>query len=394
MKGEPQRPQRMANGGLRIATVAGIPLIIHYSWIAIFALITANLAIVFGEPGFHPEWSIGARVGVALVTSILFFVSVLVHELAHSLVSIRYGIPVENITLFIFGGASHISQEADRPGKEAIIAFVGPLTSFILGGLFYAIAWFVNNPYINTGAAWLAIINLALGAFNLLPGFPLDGGRVLRAAVWGITKSFDRATRVAAGAGRFFGFALMFAGGLEIFLEGNLGGLWLVLIGWFLENAAGSSYQQLQLTNALAGVRARDVMDTECPRVPQQLKLDTLVEGYIMPSGRRCFVVTGPDREIGIVTLGGISAVPRDHWRDTSVSDAMVPLEKAVKAAPDTPAIDILNAMAGRNINQVPVVVADQVVGMATRERMLNLVRTRMGMFTGNHRQGPGKPGW
>ena len=233
------------SGSFRIGSLFGIPLSVHYTWFAVFALITVQLGFLFGEPGNYPQWNFIERWGMALATSLLFFASVVVHELSHSLVALRRGIPVLGITLFIFGGVSQLSREATQPRWEAAIAAAGPLTSLALSALFFAIAFVVGSAetHVEGAAMLLGIINLALAVFNMLPGFPMDGGRVLRAVVWSVTRSYSRATRVAASTGRLVGLGIAAAGVLLFLLQGDVGALWLVFVGLFLESAARSSYR-------------------------------------------------------------------------------------------------------------------------------------------------------
>lgn len=370
-------------GSFRFGRVLGIPLYAHYSWLAIFVLVSFNLAMLFATVDPVAGWPTAPRVLLAVMTSLLFFGSVLLHELGHSVVALYHGIRVTSITLFIFGGAAQIAREADRPRTELLVAIAGPLTSFALGGLCWGVAVLAGAGagWLTVPAAYLALINLALGAFNLVPGFPMDGGRVLRAGLWASTGSFERATLIASGVGRGVGLLFMAGGALLVILTGDLSGLWLALIGWFLENAAASSVTQVQLSRALEGVVAEAIMATDTPAVAPHLHLDLLVEGHILPTGQRCFLVASGERTVGIITLGTVAQVPRDQWAALTVEQTMVPLADAVRATPATPALTVLTAMVERNVNQVPVVDEDErVVGLVTRERLLDLVRTRAGL--------------
>lgn len=363
---------------LRLGKVLGIPLAISYSWLFIFALVTLSLSYQFGSA--YGQWSAPLRWGVSLVSSLLLFASVLVHELSHSLVALRMGLPVYGITLFIFGGVSQIGREASRPGAEALIAVVGPLASFVLGGAFLAVYWALRN--VNEPLAAIAValgpINIALGVFNLLPGFPLDGGRVFRAAVWGVTGSFDRATRLAAMGGRLVGFGLIVVGVAMVLVQGNVaGGLWLAFIGWFLENAARASYAHFRLQEALRGYTARDLMTTECPAVDGGLSLDELVNLHVLPTGQRCFVVTRDGQPEGLVTLRSVRGLSRDQWSVTPVRQVMVPMGQVQAVAPDQDAYAVLEVMDRADVNQVPVLAGGQLLGLITRDRVLHLVRAR-----------------
>lgn len=367
------------DGSIRIGSIFGIPVGIHYTWFAVFLLVTVNLVFFFGGEAAYPEWSLFERIVVAVITSLLFFASVLVHELAHSVVALQKGIPVKSITLFIFGGVAQIAREASRPGVEASIAIVGPLMSLALSAVFYAI-YFVVGPEVEHVAAaawWLGLINLMLAVFNMLPGFPMDGGRVFRALVWGLTNNYGTATKVASVTGRLFGFGLIVTGSIQLFATGDLGGLWLVLIGWFLENAARSSYKQYQLREALEGMTARDAMVPPCPIVQPYVTLDLLVTGYMLPTGSRCFSVQQDDGATGLVTFGSVREVPKEQWHERTVADVMVSAPQVLTANPANEAVDVLMAMLEKGVNQVPVVDDGRIVGLVTRESLLQIVRIR-----------------
>ena len=367
---------------MRVGSLFGIPFYVHYTWVFIFALITVNLAFIYGSRAYYPDWNGFERWAMAALTSLLFFASVLVHELSHSLVAMSKGIPVRRITLFVFGGVSEISREAERPSVEAAIAIVGPLTSLVLGGLFFLLFFTVGRTeeHMEGITFWLGYVNLALAVFNMLPGFPMDGGRVFRAIVWAVTHNYQRATRIASNAGRLVGVGVMVLGGIELLVTGNMAGLWLVLIGWFIQNAASTGYRQMQLREALAGVTASDVMTTGYATVPSHLTIRTLVEHQILPSGQRAFVVLERDEMAGLVTLRGIQRVPRERWGEATVAEAMTPTAKLVVVEPGRPAVEVLTAMAEHNVHHVPVVDRGRVVGLVTQERILELARLRKGL--------------
>lgn len=364
--------------GLRIARVFGIPIYLHYTWAAVFALVTVNLTVVYGEPGFLEDWAPAGRAALAAGTAVFFFTSVVLHELAHSVVAIANRIPVHSITLYVFGGVAAVTREPSRPRVEFAVAVAGPVMSLLLAGLFglLALAFGAARP-LEVAASWLALINLSLGLFNLLPGFPMDGGRLLRALLWARTGSFDRATGVATTVGRVFGFLLMAGGAAEVLLTRNLGGLWLMLLGWFIENAAAASSRELGLRRALEGVTASAVMEPGCPEVPAHVTVDVLVNGYLLPSGRRCFLVRDGDALVGLVSTTDARKVPQASWPTAHVTTIMTPMAGVITAAPDTPALDVLTLMVERNVNQVPVMTGGTVTGLVTRERLLHTVRLR-----------------
>jgi len=322
-------------------------------------------------------WLLGA------MTSLLFFGSVLLHELGHSVVALRHHIPVRSITLFIFGGVAHIGSEPRSPGAEFRIAIAGPLTSLALAAGFGAL-WLVDqvgtkhlSPLLAAPSVWLARINLLLALFNLIPGFPLDGGRILRALVWRVTGSFYRATRVATFTGQITAFGFI-AWGLYTLFGGNVfNGLWLVFIGWFLQNAAAASYAQANLQQSLHGVTVAQVMARDCLKVSPHVSLAYLVEEKVLTSGQRCFLVAEDDQLRGMVTLRDIAAVPKGTWSRVTVGQAMVPRERLILMRDDTELLEALQKMDDANVAQVPVVEGDRIVGLLSREQVLHYLRIR-----------------
>ncbi len=362
----------MSGGALRLGRVLGFEIRLDYSWFIIFVLVTWSLAVGY-LPESHPDWSIGTYWLIGAVTSVLFFASVLIHELAHSTVSRLQGVPVHDITLFIFGGASHISREPRRPRDEFFMALVGPASSLVLAALLAALwaASFAWEGPLHASFGWLAQINLILGVFNLVPGFPLDGGRVLRAIVWSATGSLKRATRIVSYVGSVVAYGLIFWGILQVF-NGNLfGGLWMAFIGWFLKDAAAGSYQQVALQEVLAGHKVTEIMMTDCPKLPPHLTLDTVVEHAILPSGRRCFPVQDNGRIYGLLTLHNIKDVPRDRWTTTRVEEVMIPAERLKTLGPDDELNTAMERMAAEDVNQLPVVADGQLLGIVARENVL-----------------------
>ncbi|MBI2908841.1 MAG: site-2 protease family protein [Chloroflexi bacterium] len=363
---------------IHIGKILGIPIGINYSWFIIFVLITLSLA-VYQFPAEYPAWSRATYWVVGILTSLLFFGSILAHELSHSVIAIAGGIPVKSITLFVFGGVSQISKEATNPRTELIMAAAGPFSSFVLAGVFYFIWLFATPIFEPVGALgrWLAVINLLLGVFNLIPGFPMDGGRVLRSILWGASGDYRRATEIATYTGR--GIAYLFIlGGILIMFSGNwFNGLWLAFIGWFLENAASGSYRQMVLKDSLRGFKARDLMTQECSSISPRLSVRDLVYEQILPGGRRCFLVTDDARLSGFITLHNLREVPQDRWSVTSVAEAMTPVGRLKTVAPDDEAFTVLERMDGEDVNQMPVVEDGKVIGMIGRDNVLRFLRTR-----------------
>jgi Zn-dependent protease/CBS domain-containing protein len=368
----------MLRSSIQIARIGGIAINIHVSWILIFILVTWTLAGSY-FPLNYPNWSLTLYWTVGLTTSILFFVSVLLHELAHSFVARARGLPVHDITLFIFGGVAQIGEEPQTPGTEFVMALVGPLSSIVLGALFGAV-WLlaspINEPLAALGA-YLAWINVILGFFNMIPGFPLDGGRVLRSILWQATGSLQRATRWASLVGQAVAYLFILAGIWMIFTGDWVGGLWIAFIGWFLDNAASSSYRQLTVRNLLAGHKVREVMSRECPEVNAGLTLDRLVSEHMLPTGTRCFPVVEGGLLRGLLTLHNIRGVPQERWSMTTVEQVMTPLGELKKVGPDVELWTAMQDMATDGVNQVPVMDNGQLLGMLGRDNIVSFIRIK-----------------
>jgi Zn-dependent protease len=351
----------------RVARIAGIEVRIDSSWVVIALLITYSMYL--RASFLYRDLSGAGAVGLAILTTVLFFGSVLVHELAHAVVSQARGIRVQDITLFLFGGATRARVESRGPGDEFVIAAVGPLTSGVLAALFGVVAGLggdvLSRPLAGT-FGYLAWSNLLLAAFNLVPGFPLDGGRLLRSAIWKATGSIGRATRIASLAGQAVGWLLV-AAGVAWLLAGDLaGGIWFAFIGWFLVQAARSSYQELQLRNMLRGVEAEDVMAGNLLRIPPDLSLQTAVDDYFMRYDHGAFPVDEQGRTIGLLTLRGVRRVPREQWPTRRVRDLMVPLGDQVVVAPHARMDVVLGKLQDSEAGRVLVVQAGEVVGIIT----------------------------
>ncbi|HXF99712.1 MAG TPA: site-2 protease family protein [Bacteroidota bacterium] len=368
----------MFTQSIRLGKILGIPFGVNYSWFIIFILITLSLTTQFRH--LHPGWTYAEHLTFGVVTSILFFASVLLHELGHSVVALRYNIPVKSITLFVFGGVAQIGKEPEKPMHEFNIAIAGPIVSGALSVLFYLLMFVTYNIWegVSSLGEWLGGINFALAVFNLIPGFPLDGGRVLRAIAWKLTDSYERATTIAAGSGQFFAYAFI-AYGIFQALTGNFfSGLWVGFIGWFLLNAAQASTMQLQFRSALKGITAGDVMVQECTRLPGTASVAELVEHYMLKTGVRCSMVVDGDRLRGLVTLHEIKQVPREQWATTSLNAIMLPEERLAEVTPETPIDTVLQRMNDENISQVPVVKDGKLLGVIGRDRLLAIVQTHL----------------
>ena len=313
---------------IRLFRVAGIDIGIHYSWLFIFALISISMSLQY----FPEAYSGGSTIShwlLGIAAALVIFASVLLHELAHSLVARARGMSVNSITLFILGGVSNLEDEPEKPKIEFSMAIVGPLTSLVLGGIFFGLFWLSGGDIETPQGAFLYIIgylNLVLAIFNLLPGFPLDGGRVLRSIIWSATGSLLKATNIAAAVGRFFGWALIIVGLLSVFGFvglGLLGGIWLAFIGWFLSSAADSSRKQVLLNELLAGRKVRDIMSPRPETVTTDLPVDELVSGIFNRQHGRAVPVCQGGKLIGIVTITDVKGLPRDRWAGTTVGDIM-----------------------------------------------------------------------
>lgn len=376
-------------GGISLGRIFGIRIQLDWSWLLIFLLIIWNLGSAFGE--LHPNWSSGTRWLVALVASLLFFASVLAHELAHSVMAQAQGIPVRNIILFLFGGVANIQREPHSPRAEFLITIVGPITSIVLGGLFTWLGLSLAGRGINLAMAdptavieqlsplstlllWLGPTNIALGVFNLIPGFPLDGGRILRSILWAITDNLRRATRWASYVGQAIGWlmilggiAMVFGVQLPFFGTGFVSGLWLIFIGWFLSSAAVQSYRQVVINDILEGVPVTTIMRRDPPVVASASSIASLVHEHVMQTDDHAFPVVDNGRLVGLVTLEDIRAVPRSQWETTQVGDIMTTYDQLTKLSTRDDASDALARLRERDVRQLPVVENGQLVGLLRR---------------------------
>jgi Zn-dependent protease/CBS domain-containing protein len=368
----------MYTQSIRLGKILGIPIGLNYSWFIVFVLITMSLTTQFTH--MHPDWTIAEHLLLGLATSGLFFASVLLHELGHSVLALKYHIPVRSITLFVFGGVAAIGKEPEKPMHEFNIAIAGPVVSAVLGILFYGLMAVTENSMegIASLGNWLGRINLTLALFNLIPGFPLDGGRVLRSLVWKYTGSFSRATALAAGSGQFFAYAFILLG-IWLALTGNFfGGLWIGFIGWFLLNAAQATTLQATFRTATRGLTAVDVLTQECLKVPGNITILDLVENHMLRSGARCTMITEGNRFRGLITLHEIKQIPKEKWISTPLEEVMVKQNQLVVVDPDTPVDVVLQTMNEQNISQVPVVDNGELIGVIGRDTLLALVKNRL----------------
>jgi len=365
---------------IKIGKIAGIEIGVHWSWLFIFGLITFSFADKEGLlHEFYPEWSTAQRWVVAAIVAAIFFTSILLHELSHSLVAKAKGLPVKGITLFVFGGVSNLGREAQSAAEEFQVAIVGPLTSLAIGALF-AILWAalrVPAPQASGIAGYLAFINGVIAAFNMLPGFPLDGGRVFRSIVWARNRNLLAATRTAARTGEGVAYLLMAGGAIQFVTVNPIGGVWMFLIGLFLRNASAQSYEQLVVQTTLHGLTAADVARTDYTPIPPDLTMAQLVGDYMLSGHGRYYPVVAGEELLGLVTLTDAQRMPREAWPTTSVYKAMTPFERLHTVSPQEDALKVLQIMGEADVNQVPVVDGRLLRGVVTRADILRLIQVR-----------------
>ena len=377
----------MMGGNFRIARIAGIGIDVHYTWVLAFLLITWSLAAGF-YPAGYPGWSLLVYWLAGVVSALCLFGSVLLHELAHSFVAMARGLPVGGITLFIFGGVSSIQMEDETAKDEFVVSLVGPVTSLALAGL----VWIIEQVVPSQGAAgavlgYLVFVNVLLALFNLLPGFPLDGGRVLRAILWGTTGNFYRATNVAAGVGRFFAFVLIVWGVLQIFSGNVLNGLWIAFIGWFLSGAADASRQESMTREGFRGIGVRDLMDGSPETVAPDTTVYDLVYEHILRRGGRALPVCEGRRLVGIVSLTDVKDLERERWPSTRVAEIMV-RDPLYSVQPSTEVTEALRVLAENGIHQVLVTEDGNLVGVLTRAHIVEQLQLLSELGLGGNDRG------
>jgi Zn-dependent protease/CBS domain-containing protein len=357
---------------LKLFRIGGIEIGIHFSWLFIFALITWSLAQGY-FPELYPEWTTLTYWITAIIAALLLFVSVLIHELAHSFVAKARGMEVSSITLFLLGGVSNLAEEPESPRIEFSMAIAGPATSLVLAGIFWGASYLVGDREdpLYAMLSYLALINLVVSIFNLLPGFPLDGGRVLRSIIWGVTGSIRRATDIAANIGRFFGWALIAFGFFQLFAGNFLGGIWIALIGFFLSSAAESSRRQVTLREQLGQIKVKDVMKEETGSVSPDSTVDELVARVFRRQHGRAIPVCQDDKLMGIVTVTDVKELPRDKWAGAHVKDIYTsqPLQTV---SPDDDLYTAFQLITSQDINQVLVTDGGKCKGMLSRADIIN----------------------
>ncbi len=366
----------MRAGSLRIFRIAGIDVYVHVSWLVIFALVTWSLAVGYYPP-LLPDLTAAQAWTLGAISAILLFASVLVHELAHSLAARTRGMQAASITLFIFGGISSLTSDAPRASTEFLVAIVGPLTSLLLAGACFLVAAVVGDPRVVALFGYLALINALLGGFNLIPGFPLDGGRVLRAVVWQLTGSMRRGLEVAVGAGQLVGYVFMVLGVLLVLGGNAFNGIWIAVIGWFLQGAGAAQLRQVRSEERLTGVSVRDVMRPDTTAIAPNASVEDLIEAYLVPGNRRAVPVVAGDRLVGMVTLGDIQAIAPQARASTRVVDVMGGRSGVTTVGPDTPLAAALEAMLAGDFEQLPVLEDGRLMGVLSRADIIRQIQLR-----------------
>ena len=366
---------------LNIGEIFGVKIKIHYTWLIIFFLISWSLAIGYVPlqfPGLSEVtyWIIG------IISAISLFVSVLVHELAHSYVALKQGIAVPSITLFFFGGVSQIAEEPKSPNQEAKIAAVGPLSSFAISALF-VLLWFVAvtldlGPFIIAPFSYIALINALLGGFNFLPAFPLDGGRVLRAVLWKWKNNLLAATKASIKISEAIAYIMIGTGFFMTFVYSLFTGLWIVFIGWFLKSGSEASLKQTIISQALSDVKVKEIMNSKVVSISPTLTIADAVEQYFSKYTHRGFPVTKDGMIQGIITFEDLKNFMEDESQSTLVGDVMTPKDKMILVSPDEPAVEAILKFSKNDIGRLPVLSGDRLVGIITRSDLMKAIRTRI----------------
>lgn len=366
----------MLTNSIRLFRIGGIDVGIHYSWLVIFVLVAWSLAVNLLPrllPGIAgtEAWVLG------IIGSLLLFASVLLHELAHSFMAKARGLEARSITLFIFGGVSNLGGDARQPSTEFLVAIVGPLASFVIAALAYVVSISVTEARVEAIFGYLAFVNLTLGVFNLIPGFPLDGGRVLRSIVWSITRDLRRATDLAANVGKLVAYALLFVGFLRLIDGQFIEGAWIAIIGWFLHGAASSTQAQVVLDTRLHRVLVGDVMRPDLTTVSPALPVRQLIDEVLLPANRRAVPVEQDGRLIGMVTISDLVGVPPEARETARVTEVMGGRDGVVTAGPRDTVAFAIELLGKHDFEQLPVVEGERLLGVITRADVMRQLQLR-----------------
>jgi Zn-dependent protease/predicted transcriptional regulator len=367
---------------IKLGRVFGIEVGLHLSWFIIAFLITMSLASQF--QAVNPAWSEGVVWATAITTGLLFFVTIILHELSHAMVAKARNLPVRSITLFALGGVAQIEREAGEPSTEFFMGLAGPVMSAVIGFICLTLAWAlgwspldVPDTPLLAMLMWLGFINISLAIFNLIPGFPLDGGRILRGIIWWMTGDGIRATRIATRVGQVVAFGFIFLGVVRFFMGAGFDGLWIAFIGWFLLEAAGASRAQVEISEKLRGVNAADLVDRDCLVVDGHDNVQNFVNNYLLRTGVQCFLVKDGHGIEGVITPFEVIETERSRWPSTTIEQAMRPLDRLPAVAPGTPVTTALEIMDRENVNELPVASNGRIEGMLTRGGVMRLLQTR-----------------
>ncbi len=376
--------------GFRVGRIFGINIDVDWSWLLIFALVSWSLSATFGQ--IHSGWSVGMRWGMAMLAALLFFASVLAHELAHSLAALARGVAVQNITLFMFGGVSNIQREPASPAEELVITIVGPLTSLFLGAVFLVIGaggFLVNDTMsttsllarlqpLNTILAWLGSINIMVGFFNLIPAFPLDGGRIVRSLIWAVSDDLRSSTRLASLLGQGIGWAMIFGGmamllgvSIPFFGSGAFNGVWLIFIGWFLNNAASAGYKHVIMQDMLADVPVRNVMQTQIPVISSDVSVNELMNRQLTQPEEQTMLVSEGQDVVGMVAMNDVEKSSKEIGKSVAVSDIMTPVSDLEYVTPDQDVAEAFDHLQRLDLRQIPVVLNHRIVGLLRRKDII-----------------------
>ncbi|HEV8353643.1 MAG TPA: site-2 protease family protein [bacterium] len=366
-------------GSFRIARILGIPIEVHYTWLIVFGLVVWSLAVGY-FPTVGPNLGMTTVIVLSVSATLLFFAALLLHELAHSYVAIREGLSVRRITLFIFGGVAQMAKEPSTAGGEFRMAIAGPLVSIAIGVISWVLSRLAGEGPVGLLFRYLGFINLVVAVFNLIPAFPLDGGRVLRSSIWYFSGDLTRATLTATSVGQGFAYLLIGLGVLQV-VAGRAGnGIWMMFIGWFLLQAAQSGYQQVLIRRALRGLKVRDVVREDAGTVPSDITLATFVHDYLLPSPDSEFVVVDDGRLRGLISLEDVKKVSRERWGQVTVADAMVPESECPTVSATQNAYDAFMTVAASPTGQAVVKDGSRLVGAVTRRDLLARLRNRLAL--------------
>jgi Zn-dependent protease/predicted transcriptional regulator len=370
----------MFRSSIKLFKVFGIEIRLDYSWFIIFALFAYFFGFIY-FPSVLPGLNKGLLALITIVTVILFFTSLLIHEMSHSLVARRKGTSVERITLFLFGGMAQIEKEPETPYSEFIMAIAGPAASFVVAAIFGVIWFFAKNiALVREPVGYLAIINIVLGVFNILPGYPLDGGRILRSIIWKTTGNLERATFIASTTGRVIGFVIMAVGIFFIFMGNFLNGIWLAFIGWFIQSSAQMGYRQLIFETSIKGIKVRDVMNENIVNVTKDINIQDLVDDYFMKYRFGRFPVIEDEktqRFIGVISLHDIKGVSKEEWPEVKVGDIVKSVSESEKVDMSMEISDAIKKMGKNDLGHLVVVSGDKLRGIITKSDVMRFIKIR-----------------